>query len=94
MGGSFNPAHEGHRAISLFAIDSLELDEFWWMVSPGNPLKSRSGMAPFAARLASGRAAMSDGPPAGHGTTTVTVSPGVTQPPPSTCSVQNGCVLR
>ena len=56
MGGSFNPAHGGHRAISLFAMDSLGLDEFWWMVSPGNPLKPKSDMAPLPARLASAKA--------------------------------------
>lgn len=53
LGGSFNPAHGGHRAISLDAIDALGLDELWWLVSPGNPLKPKAGMAPLAARLAS-----------------------------------------
>lgn len=53
LGGSFNPAHEGHRRISLFAMDALGLDEVWWLVSPGNPLKSAKGMAPLSARLAS-----------------------------------------
>jgi nicotinate-nucleotide adenylyltransferase len=52
LGGSFNPAHGGHRAISLFAMDALGLDEVWWLVSPGNPLKPASGMAPLPARLA------------------------------------------
>lgn len=56
MGGSFNPAHGGHRAISLFAMDALDLDEYWWMVSPGNPLKPKSGMAPLSARLRSATA--------------------------------------
>lgn len=55
LGGSFNPAHPGHRAISLFAADALGLDEIWWLVSPGNPLKPESEMAPLAARLASAR---------------------------------------
>jgi nicotinate-nucleotide adenylyltransferase len=55
LGGSFNPAHGGHRAISLFAIRALELDELWWLVSPGNPLKDPAGMAPLPARLASAR---------------------------------------
>ena len=55
MGGSFNPAHGGHRSISLFAIDTLGLDEFWWMVSPGNPLKPKKDMAPLAARLVSAK---------------------------------------
>src|ERR1700759_4302881 len=53
LGGSFNPAHEGHRRISLFALEALGLDEVWWLVSPGNPLKSAKGMAPLSARLAS-----------------------------------------
>lgn len=53
LGGSFNPAHGGHRAISLNAIDALGLDELWWLVSPGNPLKPVKGMAPLPARLAS-----------------------------------------
>ena len=56
LGGSFNPAHGGHRRISLFARDALGLDEVWWLVSPGNVLKPEEGMAPLAARLASARA--------------------------------------
>ncbi|GAM04640.1 nicotinate-nucleotide adenylyltransferase [Novosphingobium sp. MBES04] len=56
LGGSFNPAHGGHRRISLFAREALALDEVWWLVSPGNPLKSAKGMAPLAARYASARA--------------------------------------
>ena len=55
LGGSFNPAHGGHRRISLFAARALGLDEVWWLVSPGNPLKPKAGMAPLAARLASAR---------------------------------------
>ncbi len=55
LGGSFNPAHGGHRRISLFAMEALGLDEVWWLVSPGNPLKSRNGMAPLSARVASAR---------------------------------------
>lgn len=53
LGGSFNPAHGGHRRISLFAREALGLDEIWWLVSPGNPLKPKAGMAPLAARVAS-----------------------------------------
>ena len=55
LGGSFNPAHGGHRRMSLAAMDALGLDEVWWLVSPGNPLKPAAGMAPYAARLASAR---------------------------------------
>jgi nicotinate-nucleotide adenylyltransferase len=57
LGGSFNPAHRGHRKISLAAIDALGLDEVWWLVSPGNPLKPAAGMAPLQARVASARVA-------------------------------------
>lgn len=56
LGGSFNPAHGAHRRISLFVAAALGLDEVWWLVSPGNPLKPRHGMAPLRARLASARA--------------------------------------
>lgn len=56
LGGSFNPAHRGHRHLSLAALDALGLDEIWWLVSPGNPLKPAKGMAPFEARLASAQA--------------------------------------
>ena len=56
LGGSFNPAHRGHRRISLAALRALGLDEVWWLVSPGNPLKADApDMAPPAARLASAR---------------------------------------
>ncbi len=55
LGGSFNPAHGGHRRITLFAIEALGLDEAWWLVSPGNPLKPQAGMAPLKARLLSAR---------------------------------------
>jgi nicotinate-nucleotide adenylyltransferase len=56
LGGSFNPAHGGHRSISLDALDALGLDEVWWLVSPGNPLKPKAGMAPLPARVMSARA--------------------------------------
>lgn len=52
LGGSFNPAHGGHRRISLLALEPLGLDEVWWLVSPGNPLKPAEGMAPLSARFA------------------------------------------
>ena len=58
LGGSFNPAHRAHRRISLNAIRELGLDEVWWLVSPGNPLKEGArDMAPFHARLQSARRA-------------------------------------
>ncbi len=55
MGGSFNPAHGGHRRITLSALDVLGLDEAWWLVSPGNVLKDPADMAPLEIRLASAR---------------------------------------
>jgi nicotinate-nucleotide adenylyltransferase len=57
LGGSFNPAHRGHRGLSVRAIDALGLDEMWWLVSPGNPLKDPADMAPLARRFASARRA-------------------------------------
>jgi len=55
LGGSFNPAHDGHRHISLEALRRLGLDEVWWLVSPQNPLKSDDGMEPLATRIARAR---------------------------------------
>ena len=56
LGGSFNPAHRAHRGMSLAAMGALGLDEVWWLVSPGNPLKDKAkDMAPYDARLASAR---------------------------------------
>ena len=55
LGGSFNPAHRGHRRMSLAAMAVLGLDELWWLVSPGNPMKPLAGMASLAARLGSAR---------------------------------------
>jgi len=55
LGGSFNPAHEGHLHVAKSAMAHGRLDQLWLMVSPGNPLKSAAGMAPLAERLASAR---------------------------------------
>ena len=55
LGGSFNPAHDGHRHVSLEALKRLGLDEVWWLVSPQNPLKSDDGMEPLATRVARAR---------------------------------------
>ncbi|MGE0719643.1 MAG: nicotinate-nucleotide adenylyltransferase [Alphaproteobacteria bacterium] len=51
LGGSFNPAHDGHRHVSLEAMRRLRLDQVWWLVSPQNPLKPVAGMAAAAERL-------------------------------------------
>ena len=55
LGGSFNPAHEGHRHIAEIARKRLRLDQVWLLVSPGNPLKPQHGMAPMAQRIAGAR---------------------------------------
>ncbi|WP_336979217.1 nicotinate-nucleotide adenylyltransferase [Altererythrobacter fulvus] len=62
LGGSFNPAHRGHRRVSLFVRDALALDELWWLVSPGNPLKPDAGMAPLSARVKSAQKAARGAP--------------------------------
>src|SRR6266481_5076719 len=50
LGGSFNPAHEGHLHLSQVALSRLKLDRIWWLVSPQNPLKPAKGMAPLRDR--------------------------------------------
>ncbi|HSM96751.1 MAG TPA: hypothetical protein VLT91_11950, partial [Rhizomicrobium sp.] len=50
LGGSFNPAHEGHLHISDLAMKKLGLDYVWWLVAPQNPLKPSIGMAPLQHR--------------------------------------------
>jgi nicotinate-nucleotide adenylyltransferase len=55
LGGSFNPAHAGHRHLAELARRRFALDEIWLLVSPGNVLKPTAGMAPFGDRLASAR---------------------------------------
>jgi nicotinate-nucleotide adenylyltransferase len=57
LGGSFNPGHRGHRQISIHAAEALGLEEIWWLVSPGNPLKPEQGMGPLPVRFASARQA-------------------------------------
>ncbi len=56
MGGSFNPAHEGHRMVALLALKRLRLHRVWWLVSPRNPLKDAADLAPLTERLAGARA--------------------------------------
>ena len=50
-GGSFNPPHAGHRHVSLIALSRLGLDQLWWLVSPGNPLKEHAQLASLAERM-------------------------------------------
>lgn len=51
LGGSFNPAHEGHLYISKTALHALDLDEVWWLVAPQNPLKTAHDLDDYDARL-------------------------------------------
>lgn len=60
LGGSFNPAHEGHVHISQEALRRLNLDAVWWLVSPQNPLKARTEMASLEKRLIQARAIAQD----------------------------------
>lgn len=57
LGGSFDPAHDGHVQITRAALARFGLDRAWWLVSPGNPLKAR-GPAPLAARMEAAAALM------------------------------------
>lgn len=52
MGGTFNPPHDGHALISRIALRRLQLDQLWWVVTPGNPLKRNNGLPPSADRIA------------------------------------------
>jgi nicotinate-nucleotide adenylyltransferase len=56
LGGSFNPAHQGHLYVGEVALRRLGLDYVWWLVAPQNPLKPGSDLAPLADRLAAARA--------------------------------------
>lgn len=58
FGGSFNPAHEGHRLVALQCLKRLALDSVWLLASPGNPLKENSNLAPLADRVKATRALM------------------------------------
>ncbi|HEV3042503.1 MAG TPA: nicotinate-nucleotide adenylyltransferase [Roseiarcus sp.] len=60
LGGTFNPPHEGHLVISLYALKRLRLDRIWWLVTPGNPLKRNDSLPSLAERLASARALARD----------------------------------
>src|ERR1700745_2866827 len=55
LGGSFNPPHVAHRAVSQLALRRLGLDRVWWLVTPGNPLKDTRALAPLAERVAAAR---------------------------------------
>jgi nicotinate-nucleotide adenylyltransferase len=58
FGGSFNPPHEGHRLVALQVMKRLGLDAVWLLVSPGNPLKDHTDLAPLAERVIAARRLM------------------------------------
>ncbi|OAF17388.1 nicotinate-nucleotide adenylyltransferase [Bradyrhizobium neotropicale] len=60
LGGSFNPPHEAHRAISRFALTRLQLDRVWWLVTPGNPLKENGTLHELGARMQAARDVAND----------------------------------
>lgn len=60
MGGTFNPPHEGHVLISHTALQRLRLDQLWWVVTPGNPLKANGDLPPLETRMAACREIVTD----------------------------------
>ena len=60
LGGSFNPPHQAHRAVSLFAIKRLRLDRVWWLVTPGNPLKDEKALHDLDERAEAARRVAND----------------------------------
>jgi nicotinate-nucleotide adenylyltransferase len=55
FGGTFDPPHQAHLGAALLALKRLKLDRVWWLVTPGNPLKSSRGLAPLSDRIAAAR---------------------------------------
>jgi nicotinate-nucleotide adenylyltransferase len=62
FGGSFNPPHEGHLLVAKTALRRLGLDRVWWLVTPGNPLKSHTGLPAQEERMAACRALIGEDP--------------------------------
>jgi nicotinate-nucleotide adenylyltransferase len=60
LGGSFNPPHAAHRAISLFALKRLKLDRVWWLLTPGNPLKENGSLHGLSERASAAREVADD----------------------------------
>jgi len=60
FGGSFNPPHGGHALVAEIALRRLRLDQLWWIVTPGNPLKSARELAPLQQRIARSEAVATD----------------------------------
>jgi nicotinate-nucleotide adenylyltransferase len=57
LGGSFDPAHDGHVHITKAALERFGLDRVWWLISPANPLKTR-GPAAIGERMAAAKSVM------------------------------------
>jgi nicotinate-nucleotide adenylyltransferase len=55
FGGTFNPPHAAHRAVSLLALNRLGLDRIWWLATPGNPLKDTRALPPLEKRIQAAR---------------------------------------
>jgi nicotinate-nucleotide adenylyltransferase len=55
LGGSFNPPHEGHALVTRLVLRRLQLDRVWWLVTPGNPLKSQDELATLQKRVEAAR---------------------------------------
>lgn len=51
FGGTFNPPHKGHRHVAMTGLSRLGVDQVWWLVTPGNPLKSHDGLADLEERV-------------------------------------------
>lgn len=60
FGGSFNPPHAGHALVAETALRRLRLDQLWWIVTPGNPLKETGALAPLSERIALSEAGVKD----------------------------------
>lgn len=60
FGGSFNPPHEGHLLVTRHALTRAKLDQVWWLVSPGNPLKDTSALKPLVERISLSEGLLSD----------------------------------
>lgn len=56
FGGSYNPPHAGHALVAEIALRRLALDQLWWIVTPGNPLKAGRTLAPLGERIAQSEA--------------------------------------
>ena len=60
FGGSFNPPHEGHVLVADTALRKLRLDQLWWIITPGNPLKDNSNLTDLATRIGWSRDLVTD----------------------------------